>query len=633
MKLGQKKLNTGAVNAPTAKFTTPLLYSKTYFGVSQERISSYCLDISANQMQESFKLFEDMPSVHEWPISKLIQRELDKHRASMISRDYLLSDGYLKYFPPLTAVLIPTGQDNMPEDSFLKPYDGEFDAVKKYFSNCDEANAQLVSEDSIVAGGIYNVFDDSDRSQGFLFWDERHVNAVIIDGQHRYKALIEAMNENKDFLDCRLIVNLIDLVEVCKRVNKGPTAVARDLFVSINNTPVEVDEARLVLMDDRDALATFTQVLVDDSDKKLQPAIPPELIDWKCDQGKHDILSAVSGVLTLRGVVGAAMFENRSIASVDARSDRKNVQKWLNSLSQWVKPDESIEASLGHDETLAHRFEVACASSLDDDEECQPFLFSYSAAAAAVIKDRFRELYLPVFRKVYTCATPFSSVNGIALKHGVFEKKKPLHRFLRAFSAQRAELLRDDNELKKSVTAYKSDLRAFSENHLLLTVMGQKALFKSLFDLYLSDSSIAADELLKHTESFVERFNEIYDLVNKSKAVDECLFSTRARIKKGVEVGNAGDLGRELWRGIVLGYNGEIDYGTTAIYLLKQTIIDLLSFEEGADFAFSERDKIVNRHVSILQRHNSEIDDEEAILIAGRIVLAKEGHIKKLLTE
>ncbi len=76
-------------------------------------------------------------------------------------------------------------------------------------------------------------------------------------------------------------MTLIDLQPICKETGKTPTEVARDLFVTINHTPVEVDETRLVLMDDRDLLATSTQVLVDDSDEENEPACPPELIDWE----------------------------------------------------------------------------------------------------------------------------------------------------------------------------------------------------------------------------------------------------------------------------------------------------------------------------------------------------------------
>lgn len=634
--LGGKKILVKQITPTEHSFTAPLYYSRNTFGIKNddrnELVSSFCLDISATQMKANFKIFEDMPNVHEWPISKLIQRELDKQRALMISRDYLLSDGYLKYFPPIIAVLIPTNLENLPSDTYSESTDGEIDELKKHiFQFVNEEAAAFVSKTSALARGIYDI-NSGDPDSGYLVWDENVVSAVIIDGQHRYKALLEAMSSNKEFQGCRVTVNLIDLVPVCKRQASGPTAVARDLFVSINNTPVEVDEARLILMDDRDGLATFTQVLVDDSEAEFPPAIRPELIDWRCDQGKHDNSLALTGVLTLRGVIGASMFENRSIASVDDRVNRKHVRKWLSSLSQWVEPDNEIAKKLGQSECLEYRFEIACAATPNDDEDDQPFLFSYSAAAAGVIKTKFRDLYLAVFREVYSNLTPFNKVRIIATNSGAFEKKSDLHRYLRAFSGQRKELEKESQETKQKVVTYKTHLKDYCDNHILLTVMGQKALFKALFEAYLSDVDIKAKELLNKSKEFVESFNDIYDDLHLSSNFDECFFSTKLTMKKGIQTAQAGDLGRAFWRGIILGHNGEIDYGPTAVELLKNVLIDVLDYESGNAFEFKDREKIINRHVAVLRRIDSDIEDSKAKNIAEQIVKGKETMVQKLLT-
>lgn len=634
--LGVKKLFVKKITVREHSFTKPLYYSRNTFGIKNdnrdELVSSFCLDISATQMKTNFKIFEDMPNVHEWPISKLIQRELDKQRALMISRDYLLSDGYLKYFPPIIAVLIPTNLENLPSDTYSESTDEEIDELKKHiFQFVNEESAACVNKASALARGIYDINDGGDS--GYLVWDENVVSAVIIDGQHRYKALLEAMSSNKEFQECHVTVNLIDLVPVCKRQGSGPTAVARDLFVSINNTPVEVDEARLILMDDRDGLATFTQVLVDDSETEFPPAIRPELIDWRCDQGKHDNSLALTGVLTLRGVIGASMFENRSIASVDDRVNRKHVQKWLSSLFQWVGPDNEIAEKLGKSECLQHRFEIACAAiPNDDDEDDQPFLFSYSAAAAGVIKTKFRDLYLAVFREVYSNLTPFTIVSTIATDNGAFEKTSDLHHYLRAFSGRRKELEKESQETKQKVVIYKTHLKDYCDNHILLTVMGQKALFKALFEAYLSDVDIKANELLTKSKEFVESFNEIYDALHLSNNFDECFFSTKLTLQRGIQTKQAGDLGRAFWRGVILGHNGEIDYGPTAVELLKNVLIDVLTYESGNEFEFKDRNKIINRHVALLRRIDSDIEDSKAKNVAEQIVKGKEAMVQNLLS-
>lgn len=614
-------------------FKGPLFYSKILFGVGNDAVNSFCIDISASELMLNFKIFEEMPNVHEWPISKLIQRELDKDRASKISRDYLLSNGYLKYFPPLTAVLIPTGRSNLPTDSFSALTTEEIAELKKYiFQHLGQDVASLVEPKSGVAGGIYDVNAGDESPNGYLIWDEYQVSAVVIDGQHRYKALLEAMSLNKEFNACRLTVNLIDLVPLTKKYAGGPTAIARDLFVSINNTPVEVDEARLILMDDRDVLATFTQVLVDDSEPLFPPAIRPELIDWRCEQGKHDSSIAMSGVLTLRGVIGAAMFENRSVASVDNRSDKKLVQKWLSSLQQWVKPDDEILIKIGANECLQKRFDIACETVNGDVDDEQPFLFSYSAAAASVIKLKFRNLYLAVFREVYSELRPFKQVIGIAASNGAFVKNNDLHSYLRAFSGQRREMDATQPQTKQAVAAYKNQLKTHSENHILLTVMGQKALSKTMFSEYLCTVDLEPKALLDGAKLFVHEFNDAYDRLHISDSFDECFFSTKLLLRRGILTGKSGDLGRVFWRGIILGNNGEIDYGPAAINLLKTIIADVMHHDSREDFVFEERDAIINRHKKLLHNFDKELLDKDALDIAEKIVDGKEIFIGKLLS-
>lgn len=612
-------------------------YSKIFFGMKtpkDERVTAYVFDASVSALEGNFKMFEDMPRVHEWPINKLIQRELDQQRASYICRGYLLADGYLKYFPPLTAVLIPTDNIHVPSEKYTDSKPNEQQDLETYIRGKGLVKPGEAAHFEVVAGGIYDVgaVDDEgkvDETAGYFLWDKNAVTAVIIDGQHRYKALLEAMREKKDFKECRVPINLIDLVPICKREKKEPTAVARDLFVTINNTPVEVDEARLVLMDDRDALATFTQVLVDDSDMEARPAaVPPELIDWKCEQGKHDIELSLTGVLTLRGVISSAIFDNKSISSVDSRSSKTIVNKWLTNLTRWINPDERISKELQANETLKHRFKIASEKNeaSEDSEEEYPFLFSYSGSAAELMKKQFSDLYLNVFREVYHGLIPYKETIERARTAGAFEKNNDLHAYLRAFAAKRRGLESANAGLRQQVIAYKNDSKKQTQNSIPHTVMGQKAIFRALFEIYLSTAKLEGAELLAQAASFVKRFNETYILLHLSATFDENFYSTRFRLKKGVETVAAGDLGREFWKGIILGYNGEIDYGPTAVDLLKWIQIDVMLFdkEKGKPFKFRDHEKIVDRHIKYLGKFNGEITPAKAGEIANSIVAAKE---------
>ncbi len=631
-KLGLKKLTSDTGH----DFVDPQYYFKTLFGVKAKQdqtVTAYVLEVSALELTKIFRIFEDLPNVHEWPISKLIQRELDKQRAALMSRDYLLGGGFLKYFPPLTAVLIPTDAQHLPSDAYPAIRPGEAKAADKFWKGKLEDYATVLTQ-RVTAGGIYDLAAEG-QSSGYVFWDKTAVTAVVIDGQHRYKALMEAMNSNKDFNQCRVVVNLIDIPQIAKRANRGPTSVARDLFVTINNTPVEVDEARLVLMDDRDAIATFTQVLVDDSETGANsPAVPAELVDWRCDQGKHDGDLALTGILTLRGVIATALFQNRTIDSVDSRSSRKRVKDWLYYMSLWVDPDPTLRAKLGASETLQRRFEAAQAENETPQEEEDsepPFLFSYTAAASALIKLEFKKKYLALFREMYGELTPYKRVREVAKAAGAFDKGKELHRYLRAFTGQRRELQKE-GETAQAVASYRKEVQKVSADSIPHTVMGQKAIFKSLFDGYLSDVKATTPTLLKETKSFIKDFNETYDLLNPSANFDECFSSTKFRLKKSqeVEAAVAGDLAREFWRGIILGDRGQIDYGEKAVGILSQVYLDALQYTKGT-FQFTDRDKLVERHIRVLRKFDSDITEAKAEKACKRIVEAKERTVERLL--
>jgi hypothetical protein len=618
-------------------FVEPISYIKTYFGMNNdtgdERVPSYVLETTVGSLRSAFKIFEDMPQVHEWPLSKLIQRELDHERASLICRDYLLAEGYLKYFPPLTAVLIPTGSDYLPTDKYGEKSEEDGKVFNQQIMGTHPEYSEMKCQQTVK--GIFEISDSPDES-GLLCWDTNQLSAVIIDGQHRYKALMKAVEEQKDYDMCQVVVNLIDLVPICIRKKKGPTSMARDLFVTINNTPVEVDEARLVLMDDRDALATFTQVLVDDSQKDRPPAIPPELIDWKCDGGKHDLEISLSGVLTIRGIIAAAMFENKTLASVDNRTNRSLVKKWLTSLESWLGVDPIIEAKLNRNETLKYRFEVACESgdeNLDDEEEHQPFLFSYSAAAVEIVKERFDELYKPVFTEVFSKLLPFKSTIDLANASGAFNKKTHLHTYLRTFQSQRTRSEKENPEIRKDVSKFKDQMKRNAKNSIPHTVMGQKAIFKALFQLYLSDMEVfTSDDILSRTMEFINRFNELHPLLQASNNFDENFFSTEFALKKSIDTKIAGDLGRFFWKGIILGGNNEIEYGPAAVDLLKSLLIDLLVFDSNSKcLEFTEKEKIIKKHASLIRKINSEILDEKAREIATNIVVGKQNYLFKLM--
>ncbi|MDM0025734.1 DNA sulfur modification protein DndB [Variovorax saccharolyticus] len=611
-------------------FSDALRYHETTFGISQSnsQVGVYSLSLNAKQLEEEFVIFEQIPNVESWPISKLIQRELNHERAKRICDDYLLKDNSLKYFPPLTAVLIPTDDIHQPREHYEHPVSEEDVALRVKY-------AHLKWEDLTIEQNVrgLSLIKRGSGAAGALVWDKRKLSAVIIDGQHRFKALLLARQKNKSYDGCAVSVNIINLFELTKSTKQSPTALARDLFVTINSTPVEVDEARLVLMDDKESFATFTQVLVDDSDKNEGPAVRPELIDWRCEQGKHDTVLALTGVLTLWSVLSFSICKGRAMASIEDRLNEATVRKWCDSMNSWLDADRCLEEKLGPSETLNARLEEATASATSNEsEEESPFLFSYSKSAVDVLRNEFKRRYAPAFRLVFAKLSPYASFQSVATGSKAFDQKSKLHSYLRSFRARRAELYREPGT-SSAVDKYKQQLGQLTSNRVPYTVMGQKAVFYSLFNGYLSDldDELSNEELIRSTtEKFINEFNDCFDLLQTSNSVGNDFFNTKFRpeYKKGAIPIN-GKVCQDFWKGIIVKVNDELDYGNPATKILASIFLDLLNYDVKEEFRFTPRADIVRRHRRILVL--SGVQDDEAEEVAEDLVIAKEGIVQKLL--
>jgi hypothetical protein len=624
-------------------FSKPHEYFKSGFGKDREEINVHVLNINVSDMLDDFKVFEDLNNVQSWPISTLIQRELDHDRASLICRDYLLRQGDTKYFPPLIAVLIPTDNEYKPLESFDDVQKSELENIFTKFIKGEEAYENYEKPFGLSKGISLIPFTEE---QGDIVWDKNSVSAVIIDGQHRYKALQEAKERDKTFLGCRVTITLVDLTVVCKKSKKTPTDVARDLFVTINNTPVEVDETRLVLMDDKDVLSTFTQVLIDDSNDEQKPALPPMLIDWECEGAKHNTTNSLSGVLVLRQIILSAMFDDSKVSTVEDRSNVRNVRKWKSKLEDWMSPDSIIKEKLSAEETIEHRFKIAEADSSfeqDEDDEDSIFLFSFSATVSKILKERFKQIFLSSFRTTFNDLQPYAKLIELATEHGILSPDKPLNNYYRSFKGKRAAL-RKDADINKSVSLYESQFSKITGKSILYTVMGQKSVFKALFDGFLSQATEKNEQCYKEMcDEFVEGFNEAFNCLTPSGNSDESFFNADYKMRRNV-VHDAKSAGKDFWKGIIIKSNGEIDYSKSAVGIFSQILQDIIfhSYSDADEnktskkgFEFSDYNKLVARHERLIIK--LELTDpkkpERAKALAEKIVQAKQKELQRLLSQ
>ncbi|WP_157826797.1 DNA sulfur modification protein DndB [Colwellia sp. 12G3] len=640
-----KKKVTPQQSQKSYDFSILYSYHNSKFGMKNnkvdEEVNVNVLNINVGNLLQDFKIFEDLNNVHSWPISTLIQRELDHDRANLIARDYLLKDSSTKYFPSLIAVLIPIGDDYKPLDKYGTINPNELKTIQSKFINGEDYYDNFGECKGLAEGVTLVPFSEE---EGSIVWDKNTVSAVIIDGQHRYKALEKALERDKAFDEFRISITLIDLTSICNKNSLSPTDVSRDLFVTINNTPEEIDETRIVLMDDKDVLSTFTQVLIDDSSKDYPPSVPPMLIDWACDGAKHNSTNSLTGVLVIRQIILSAMFDDSKISTVDDRTLVKNVRKWKSKIDSWLSPDPIIEKELGPDETLEHRFKLAEGQQqdeLDDDEEESIFLFSYSTSVSKLLKERFKSLFLPTFREVFSELTPYNRIQQLAKDHGVLREDKPLNNYYRSFKGKR-ESLKRTAELNKAIKLYEKDFSIITTKSIPHTVMGQKAIFKALFDGFLSSSEdVSCDDYSELTEVFISSFNEVYEILCPSNNADENFFLIDYKLKSNRTI-KAKSIGSEFWKGIIIKNNGEIDYSKAAISILSQIIQDIVFYhidkntdDEETEFSFTDSQKLVTRHLRLIRKLEFEIDpgEDELQSIAQKAVNNKEIYLNKIFKD
>ena len=615
------------------ELSSAISYKQSTFGMKSEEVKIYILEVTVNQLLSDFKIFEELNNVQSWPISTLIQRELDHKRAARIAKDYLLNSGNTKYFPPLISVLIPTDSNYLPKE--------EYDAVIVNNPDLKEIEARFVSADTEkyedydtpeeIVNGLFKI--PFDFESGDLVWDKHRLASVVIDGQHRYKALKEAAAINKDIFSSKITITLIDIADICTRTSKSPTEVARDLFVTINNTPVEVDETRLILMDDKDILSCLTQAMVDDGSDKFTAAIPPELNDWDCEGAKHNSELALSGVLTLRQVILTAMFGNIRSSSIDDRQKPRQIRRWLDKLNVWLDPDELIENKLGTSETFSYRFNVAnsqCELGLDEEDDESLFLFSWSPSASQLVKEKFSKLYLPIFNKIFAELSPYKAFYEIAEKNGAFKSGSHLSSYLRSFRGKRKEL-DQDSEVKLELSKYRQEIKALTEANILFTVMGQKAIFKVLFDRYLAFvPDKTSSNLLTESDKFIQDFNKIYAILFSSNSPDKSFFSLKYKVNR--KYTNAGNLGAIFWGGILLKVNQELDYGAKAVDILANILSDILDSDKSSTtFTFTSKKDIERRHISQLKKIYVDYDEDDCLDVAEKTIERKINQIEDLI--
>lgn len=256
---------------------------------------------------DNITLIENIPGSERWNIRDLFQRDVDMTRVEESILPYLKDVTKVKFFNPLTLVLLP-----------IVAGTGEVDAsisyVKPATISKDGHEYTCYERDGAFCYQVHNKV----AAYSELHWHDNKVKLVAIDGQHRLSALKfwKDIPGNKDLDDWQIPVVILGVFRADEDPAHVPAnllEIVRKTFVYINSRAEEVNEARRILLDDEEIAAVCAQELVQASHKN--DCLPEVTMDreklpllffdwrgqvrWRKEEGEGADVSAPGSVLKI----------------------------------------------------------------------------------------------------------------------------------------------------------------------------------------------------------------------------------------------------------------------------------------------------------------------------------------------
>ena len=230
---------------------------------------------------KKINLVSDIPHSERWSIQDLFQREIDDERVNSEILTYLNNENSIKYFNPLTLILLP-----------LKPDDARSTQMThlEWKSKNDGNNDWEVLE---WEGKFRFRYIVSRHYFAEIDWHDNQVVPVAIDGQHRLCALKKFMLDprNAEKID-KWIVPVIILglkSEKSDSEENDLLHVIRNIFIYINKEAKKPSRAREILLSEQSITSICSQEWlqyshandVKDIADRDQAIVPLMFYDWR----------------------------------------------------------------------------------------------------------------------------------------------------------------------------------------------------------------------------------------------------------------------------------------------------------------------------------------------------------------
>ncbi len=248
-------------------------------------------------------LIEHIPGSEKWDVRDLFQRDVDKERVTRDILPYLKDESKVKYFNPLTLMLLPLADDGLSVCREVWPVEHTTDAEGGH------------------AYGVYEVKDffrfrvhAEEPAFSQVEWNDRRVRIVAIDGQHRLSALKRWKNEPggiAGLAQWSIPVVVLGISKVEENVSTASVLeIVRKTFVYINSYAETVNDAREILLNDESVNCVCVQEVIQhahandcrqEKDRDLS-AVPLMFFDWRGDTSNLVRVTAPAAIKTIEEI-------------------------------------------------------------------------------------------------------------------------------------------------------------------------------------------------------------------------------------------------------------------------------------------------------------------------------------------
>jgi hypothetical protein len=552
------------------------------FGVSSF-INTYLSTLSVLALTEDVQFYETLSADKDWPVSQIIQREVDQERVNLIAKKYLLGAGRtVKYFPPIIVALLPRELDG----SFAKEYNftpDDSNMAKNlildksiYRNNQEFRTLTLKKTNESLVDGLYNYNTSAIFEHNLLCWDKNKFFAVVIDGQHRLDALIKSGNEDhmyKQALQDVLFLDVSPLVQ--QKSTFTPVEILRTIFIDINTNAKSVGLVRRILMDDKDLASLCVQSLVesinkDGTSKEDDEFIPSTLIDWYGESIKHE-LPHLTGLITLHQILTDQLVEKK-LVSIEDHRDTNKINSFIGTMNQNFFVDQTIKNDADYQDvkTLEKSFsEYLSDKEINREIFAQEFndgldsiLFTYDYRVLEVAQKNFEKFYLKSMIKILINTIPYTEVISSLSDKGGFDPQNNLYRSL----LLPVKKIRAKENLRN---AYLDARRTLSEQvnpryFLFYSVVGQKGLFYAFFEL-LDQKFVEGSDVQTVVDTQTKFTDDLNDVLNFLSAKEVNLFGNDPLVvPQSAAFEQYGTVSSSFWEGILY-ENDRIIYNSQGV--------------------------------------------------------------------